>query len=503
MIITEGYKPSTQVLSAQNEGAAKQKTQTEEKPAEQPAYQVDISSAGEHAQAKTRREEMLDKIARHATLTCPNWTDEQKKAFASILEAAGPSGTAETIDEDTPKNDEGALTICEEGSFSLYSSSTAGICELKDIIDTSYGDGALLFYIDAERELENTGLVNPLHKEYQTVMDKYFTAASAVDQGGVNTFRQLNLEFAGVAFAADEKDSSGKAAQEIAKGKYTWNEYNTAKNYASQLQQKAGVYVRAGDFDYPAQFGNYDYSFSYTYNGTIATAGIKQLDLMANHREAESVWIKAARGGYKNSREVVDALKNSGFAEAAKGYEKMLSAYAKGKDCTIDDIMQSEFNQNCSSLWEAAVGADKFKEMQAKYGNNRPFTYSARELDNAYRDGQEEGTMICDAGGARDPELWVETDDGQVYDADGIKNTKRARTEAIIPTSTNGPIVALQKELKDLRKQLESLKSGGMNKSQKALAQKLNDRIKTIQIEISSYLKIMDNKQTYSGRIRR
>ena len=79
MIITEGYKPSTQVLPAQNEGAAKQKTQTEEKPAEQPAYQVDISPAGEHAQAKTRREEMLDKIARHATLTCPNWTDEQKR----------------------------------------------------------------------------------------------------------------------------------------------------------------------------------------------------------------------------------------------------------------------------------------------------------------------------------------------------------------------------------------------------------------------------------------
>ena len=484
MIITERYKPVTQVLSKQSESAAKQKAQTKPQQAAQPAYQVDISPTSERAQAETRLAKMFNNIAEQTTLTFTNWTDEQKKAFASILEAAGESGVDKPFNIDDFKNT-GVLDTTEA----------------KPVLFK--GDEILSLDIIFEQNLENSGAANPLYDAYQAVMDKYFTAASAVDQGRGNTFRQLNLEFAGVAFAADEKDSSGKAAQEIAKGKYTWNEYNTAKNYASQLQQKAGVYVRAGDFDYPAQFGNYDYSFSYTYNGTIATAGIKQLDLMANHREAESVWIKAAQGDYKNSREVVDALKNSGFAEAAKGYEKMLSSYAKVKDCTIEDIMQSEFNQNCSSLWEAAVGADKFKEMQAKYGNNRPFTYSARELDNAYRDGQEEGTMICDAGGARDPELWVETDDGQVYDADGIKNTKRARTEAIIPTSTNGPIVALQKELKDLRKQLESLKSGGMNKSQKALAQKLNDRIKTIQIEISSYLKIMDNKQTYSGRIRR
>ena len=147
MIITESYKPSTQVLSKQSEGAAKQKTQTKPRQAAQPAYQVDISPTGKRTEAKTRLEKMFNNIASSATLTCTNWTDEQKKEFASILEAAGQSGVEETIDEDAPKNDEGALTICEEGSLSLYSSCTAGICELKDIIDTSYGDGALLFYI--------------------------------------------------------------------------------------------------------------------------------------------------------------------------------------------------------------------------------------------------------------------------------------------------------------------------------------------------------------------
>ena len=122
-------------------------------------------------------------------------------------------------------------------------------------------------------------------------------------------------------------------------------------------------------------------------------------------------------------------------------------------------------------------------------------TYSASELDNAYRDGQTEAAMIRDASGARDPELWYVTADGQAHDADGIKNTKRARTEAIMPTPTNQLIIALQKELKDLRKQQESLKSGEIDKEKReARTQTINTRIQTIQMEISSYLATMNKK---------
>ena len=127
----------------------------------------------------------------------------------------------------------------------------------------------------------------------------------------MNTFKQLNLEFAGVAFSANEKYSSNDAAKQIAKGEYTWYEYTQARGYASQLQNKAGVYV---------QVGNYESSISYTYNGTIANVGIKQLDFMASHQEAESVWTKAMQGGYKNARELTDALKDGGFDDAAKQY---------------------------------------------------------------------------------------------------------------------------------------------------------------------------------------
>ena len=101
--------------------------------------------------------------------------------------------------------------------------------------------------------------------------------------------------------------------------------------------------------------------------------------------------------------------------------------------------------------------------------------------------------MIHSAASARAASIWFVTDDGQAYDVDGIKNTKRARTEAIMPTSSNQPIIALQRELKNLRKQLESLKSGETDKSQgKAQEQTLNIRIQTIQLQISSYLETMN-----------
>ena len=472
MIITESYKPSTQVLSAQNNGTAKPKTQAADKQSVQPAYQVEISPAGESAQAEDRLEKIFHNSAAHATLTLTDWTDDQKKAFASILKAAGKS------DVDNP--------LCID-DFKMTDALEIVDIDKLDTIDLFKGDGILWADITLEQKLENSGVFNPLHKEYQTVMDKYFTAASAVEQGGVSTFKQLNLEFAGVAFSANEKDRYNDAAKQIAKGEYTWNEYSQAKGYASQLQNKAGVYVQVGD---------YDSGLSYTYNGTIASVGVKQLDFMASHQEAESVWTKAMQGGYKNARELTDALKDGGFDDAAKGYEKMLNAHTEGKNWTIDDdIMQSEFTQECGNLWEAAVGSDKFKEMQAQYSNNSHFTYSASDLDNAYRDGQKESTMIHAAHGARNPSLWYVTDDGQVHDADGIKNTKRARTEAIMPTSSNQPIIALQKELKELRKQLESLKSGETDQSQgKAQEQTLNTRIQTIQLQISSYLKNINRK---------
>ena len=157
MIITESYKPSTQVLSAQNNGTAKQKTQAADKQSVQPAYQVDISPAGERAQAENRLEKMFHNSTAQATLTLTDWTDEQKKAFASILKAAGKS------DVDNP--------LCID-DFKMTDALEIVDIDKLDTIDLFKGDGILWADITLEQKLENSGVFNPLHKEYQTVMDK-------------------------------------------------------------------------------------------------------------------------------------------------------------------------------------------------------------------------------------------------------------------------------------------------------------------------------------------
>ena len=80
------------------------------------------------------------------------------------------------------------------------------------------GENSLWADIIGERELQATGLVNPLHEKSQLVMDKYFQAASAVEQGGASTFRKLNLEFASVAYVANRQDRDYLADKDIAKG---------------------------------------------------------------------------------------------------------------------------------------------------------------------------------------------------------------------------------------------------------------------------------------------
>ena len=439
-------------VTANMQAAAGKKEQTPNVQGAQPAYQVDISSEGESAQVTARIQKMLHNIASQTKDVFVNWTSEQKAAFNQAVDASNKKFAGQTTTEN-----EGALVVCD----------------LKDPADFFQGEGALWLDITAERSLEKTGLVNPLHEKSQAVMDKYFTAAAAVEKGGTDTFKRLNLEFAGVAFSANEKSNAANAAQEIAKGKYTWDEYNQAHSYAAELQNKAGVYVQA-------QAGGDEGSLSYSYNGTIVNVGIKQLDFMASHKEAETVWTKAMQGAYKNNRELTDALKTSGFDEAAKGYEKLLSNDVGGQPQALDNIMQTEFSQESGKLWSAAVGADKFKELQAKYSGNQHFTYSASILDKAYRDGQKEADIIHGAAADREPRNWYVTADGQVEETDGqVEDTD----------GINSQIGPLRQELKDLRKQLESLKSSNMADDQKAsMTKNIKNRMQTIQQEINSLM---------------
>lgn len=178
--------------------------------------------------------------------------------------------------------------------------------------------------------------------------------------------------------------------------------------------------------------------------------------------------------------------------QPTKSYKKLLSNNVSGQTQTMDNIMQNGFSQESGKLWSAAVGEDKFKELQAKYSGNQHFTYSAGNLAQALRDGKKEADIIHGAASDREPRNWYVTADGQVEDADGIQNTKQARTETVFPAGSalaGGQIDTLQQELKDLRKQLESLKSSNMVDDQKeSMIKNIKNRMQTIKQEINSFM---------------
>lgn len=387
-----------------------------------PAYQVDISPAGEQAQFRERIQSLFGQLktqgnANIAVATASDW---------------------ETLKSGSLKGESYMPISDEYGDVLVY-------CEPNDPKEFFLGDGGLWSDIVAERALEATGLVEPLHEKSQQVMDKYFQAASAIEQGGASAFRKLNLEFAGVAYAANQKDLAYFVDKGIAQGSFTREEYNQAQSYAAKLQSTAGVFV---------QVSTGDATFSYSYNGTIASVGVKTLNLMAAHEEAEAVWTKAVQGQFQNNGEVLDTLKAGGFADAAQGYEGLLRSHVT-KYWTMDYFMQSAFVQEKGKLWEAAVGKDKLADFQAQYGGSGHFTYTAQQLSQAYLNGQQEAELIHSAPGDRDPSDFYVTEDGRLIKRDAKSKEQAAAGKP--GNSTEAQINALQEKIQRLRQQLSAL----------------------------------------------
>ena len=415
---------STQSVGTHN--AASQRTQAVQTQSVSPAYQVDISPAGEKAQLRERMVNMYEQWKKQGRENSPKITTEHEKGLEAFLAKA-----AEKSAGNLPVSDEYAdvLIDCDDNTDELF-----------------LGETSLWADIVGERELEATGLVNPLHEKSQLVMDKYFQAASAIEQGGVSTFRKLNLEFASVAYVANLQDRDYLANKDIAKGRYTREEYAQAQSFAAKLQNKAGVFVQASSGDGP---------FSYSYNGTIASVGVKCLNIMAGHEEAEAIWLKAVQGKYQNNEEVTAALQAGGFNEAAEDYTSFLRSHTTRR-LTMDDIMQAKFGQGDSTIWNAAVGREKYAAFQAQYGGNGHFTYTAKQISQAYLNGQQEAEIIHKATSDREPSDFYVTEDGRVIKRNAPqKESNEAENKK--SSSAEAQINALQEKIKRIRQQLSAL----------------------------------------------
>ena len=125
-----------------------------------------------------------------------------------------------------------------------------------------------------------------------------------IAKGGKKAMLEYNLMFAGTAAYATVQVTDGYATKFIEKEIYTQDQYNKIKIFATDLQNKSGVFV-SPSFDWKNATGS---EIKYSYMGALCSIGVDKLDFMESHREADEIWTQLAQGAYKNNRELLLSL---------------------------------------------------------------------------------------------------------------------------------------------------------------------------------------------------
>ena len=275
----------------------------------------------------------------------------------------------------------------------------------------------------------------------------------------------------------------------IARGHTTQEEYARAKSYASELQNRAGVFV-AVDFSSPST--KFSARIRYEYNGSLANIGVKELDFMARHKEAGDVWVKAAQGAYKNHAEITAALKNAGLDDTATAYQEFVGGLTR-RHYSLDEAMRANFSYAHGELWEAATNdADGYDRLQRSMrGNdNTPMRYTQGEMSRALSDGADEIKFLHRLSRQRDPLHLIQTADGR-----WVKANEAQQSDKSARRHDN----SLDQELANLRKQLAEVKKSSMSDDQKQpLITSIQNRINTILAQRLSELTAESRKNKYA-----
>ena len=363
--------------------------------------------------------------------------------------------------------------------------------ETNPYIMETYDKGDDLASIDISFELRLQGSIlhNPLFSEANERFEKYRNVARKIRAGGEETFRWYNLKFAGMAAYANTFYMDGELQKRIARGHTTVEEYTRAKSYASELQNRAGVFV-APDFSVPSE--NYAEGIRYTYNGSLANIGVKLLDFMARHREAGDVWVKAAQGAYKNHSEILTALKDAGLDDTAAAYHEFVNA-ATNKNYTMDKAMKRTFSHEVGGFWDAVISDDDvYGQLQRSMrgGDTSPMRYIRSEMNRALADSADEIKFLSTVHRQRKPARIVQQPDGRWV---RIEETEESDKNVRRPDNP------LDQELANLRKQLAEVKKSAMSDDQKQpLITSIQNRIMTIQAQLLSELQGESKKNKYA-----
>lgn len=275
-----------------------------------------------------------------------------------------------------------------------------------------------------DKAAENAGNLNRLSGSLDKALSKFLNVYEKITAGGASSFREYNLTFAAMTFEAETRTNDQKAANRIERGQFTNAEYQQAKSYAQNLQQKAGVFVLV---NLGTSSQRFETSIDSSYNNSLVKVGIKELGFMAEHKEAESIWVSAIQGKYHNHGEIVQALKNRGLSDTAAAYTEHLQKAVRGKVYTMNNVLNNNFTRETGALWASSTGFNgrevsdtNYRKLQQQAGieNGSNLTYSVRELNRALNQAIEDNNNLYHAPGSRAPVSWRILDDGSVIRTD-------------------------------------------------------------------------------------
>ena len=348
------------------------------------------------------------------------------------------------------------------------------------IIGTINGDDINIGNFHFIRGMLDRGCIPNQEDEIKKNWDKYLLVEENIAKGGKKAMLEYNLMFAGTAAYANAQVTDGYAKDFIEKGIYTQAQYDKIKNFATDLQNKAGVFV-SPNFDWENATGS---QIKSSYMGALCTIGVNKLDFMANHREADEIWTQLAQGAYKNNRELLQALHDGGYDDTAKAYAKQLHITEDSATETFDDqfTLDTDFKKENGALWDVTVGyqyqgptnRQAFKDLQTKYFGSADVnvTYTPEQLKEAYANGKTEAKTLN-----THPFL-------EMKDEESSLERKKKQLAAL-----KKQLAALDKEIQEVRdtKLSEEKKADSINKfeqQKQPIQTRINDVLNSIMDEI-------------------
>lgn len=333
-----------------------------------------------------------------------------------------------------------------------------------EIVIQDPGDTCLEFSMMLVRDLlDNHVFSEEQEKEVTERLDKYLNAEKYIEKGGKEAFLEYNLMFAGVAAYENDHHTKQHVEKLIAEGKYTGEQYQKVKDFAAELQNRSGVFVSV-----QISPG----SISYSYMGALCSITDKELSFMADHREANEIWTQLAQGSYKNTAEMLQALRDKGLDSVAEAYKEEMDHRDEY------DISAPGFDNKNGALWNQTVGyrgegpadGEALNRLKRTYlgSENARVRYTAEQLNEAYAKGKKESEKINDLP-------FVDLSEKEGSESEVEKKKKQ--------------IESLKKKVKEIEKQINEIRGTNLpNEKKNKMSEKFKKEIETIQMQINDLL---------------